>query len=268
MPSPETLPTQMSAPTTTSTLSAHAIAIGYPRRTLATEISFVVRCGDALAILGPNGSGKTSLFRTLLGLLPVKAGSVTIGGKDISQMSRTDIARQIAYVPQTTSGFSNFNVIEVVEMARAPHLAWYAQPGAQDRDIAMRVLAQLNIDDFAYREFAELSGGERQLVLVARALASDAKIILLDEPTASLDFGNRLMILDVIIKLKARGVAIIFTTHDPDQAFRICSSVTDRTMTISSTGETAIGATTSLLTKSALSTLYRVAESAIPAFNR
>ncbi|MEI6737067.1 MAG: ABC transporter ATP-binding protein [Pseudomonadota bacterium] len=257
----------MTTPATLPNLSADAITIGYPRRTLATDISFGINSGAALAILGPNGSGKTTLFRTLLGLLPVKAGNLTIGGRDISHMSPPDIARQIAYVPQITSGFFNFNVIEVLEMARAPHLAWYAKPGPHDREIAMRALAQLNIAEFAYREFAELSGGERQLVMVARALASEARIILLDEPTASLDFGNRLMILDTIVKLKHAGVAIIFATHDPDQAYRICGDSTDSTMTISRTGKFSIGASTNLLTKSALAALYGVAESAIPAFH-
>jgi iron complex transport system ATP-binding protein len=241
-------------------LSARDLSIGYPRRTLAGNISFTLNAGEAVAILGPNGSGKTTLFRTLLGLLPARAGQVLLADKIIAALTPAEIARHIAYVPQAAGGFFNFSVIEVVEMARAAHLAWYAQPGARDRAIAEQALAELNIADFADREFAELSGGERQLVMIARALASEAAILLLDEPTASLDYGNQFLILDEIAKLKARGVAILFTTHDPNQALRIA----DRTLTISRTGAVTIGNTHDLLTGTALAALYGLPIQLIP----
>ena len=154
----------------------------------------------------------------------------------------------------------NFNVIEMVEMARAPHLAWYARPSKLDRDLAWQALEKLNIARFAFREMAELSGGERQLVLIARALTAGAPILLLDEPTASLDFGNRLMIEDQLQRLKADGLTLVFTTHDPDQAWQLCGDATDRTLTIARDGQVAIGATRALLTAAALATLYGVAE--------
>ena len=185
-------------------LSARDLTIGYPRRTLAAHISFSLNAGEAVAILGPNGSGKTTLFRTLLGLLPALAGEVLLNDTPMGSLKPGAIARHIAYVPQAASGFFNFSVIEVVEMARAAHLAWYAQPGIKDHAIAQQALAELNIAHFANREFAELSGGERQLVMIARALASEARILLLDEPTASLDYGNQFLILDEIARLKTR----------------------------------------------------------------
>ncbi|MBL8522058.1 MAG: ABC transporter ATP-binding protein [Betaproteobacteria bacterium] len=237
-------------------LSAHALTIGYPTRELARDISFTLEPGSAMAILGPNGSGKTTLFRTLLGLLPARGGEVKLGAQAIAAMTPTDIARTIAYVPQATTGFFNFHVIEVVEMARAAHLAWYAQPGARDREIAMQALADLNIRHFATREFAELSGGERQLVLIARALASEARILLLDEPTASLDFGNQFLILDAISRLKNSGTAVIFTTHNPEHALRVCTGTADRTLTIARDGSIAYGPTAALLTGDALAALY------------
>ena len=241
-------------------LSARDLTIGYPRRTLAAHISFSLNAGEAVAILGPNGSGKTTLFRTLLGLLPALAGEVLLNDTPMGSLKPGAIARHIAYVPQAASGFFNFSVIEVVEMARAAHLAWYAQPGIKDHAIAQHALAELNIAHFANREFAELSGGERQLVMIARALASEARILLLDEPTASLDYGNQFLILDEIARLKTRGVAILFTTHDPNQALRIA----ERTLTISRAGAIDIGATRTVLTRDSLATLYDINVQLVP----
>jgi iron complex transport system ATP-binding protein len=234
------------------TLSTRSLAIGYPARLLARDISFTLNAGEAVAILGPNGSGKTTLFRTLLGLLPACGGSVHLGDQPIAQLTPPEIARVVAYVPQVATGFFAFSVIEVVEMARAAHLAWYAAPGPRDRAIARQALDELGMSAFADREFAELSGGERQLVMIARALASEAKILLLDEPTASLDFGNQFLILDEIARLKSRGVSVLFTTHNPDHALRIA----DRTLTLSREGEVAIGPTRERLTAATLAALY------------
>lgn len=242
-------------------LTAQSLSIGYAKRVLAHNITFAVKAGQSLAILGPNGSGKTTLFRTLLGLLPARGGEVRIADVALPALTVAMIAKRIAYVPQTTAGFSHFNVLEVVEMARAPHLAWYAQPGVRDHEIALAALSRLGIADFSKREYAELSGGERQLVMIARALTSEATCLLLDEPTASLDFGNRLMILDTLATLKAQGVAIIFTTHEPDQARRLCNNAGDQTLTISRDGEIHVGATADVLAPAALARLYGLPES-------
>jgi iron complex transport system ATP-binding protein len=235
-------------------LAAQNLGIGYAERVLALNISFTLAQGEVIAILGPNGSGKTTLFRTLLGLTPALHGNPMLGGQVISHLAPSIIARAVAYVPQVSASFANFSVIEVVLMARAPHLAWYASPAAADHAIAENALDELNISDFAEREFTELSGGERQLVMIARALASEAKILLMDEPTASLDFGNQFLLLDEIAKLKARGVAVIFTTHHPDHALRIA----DRTLTIARDGAVQIGATSAVLNATSLSALYGI----------
>lgn len=239
---------------------AQNLAIGFASRSLASDISFTLNEGEVIAILGPNGSGKTTLFRTILGLLPALNGAVLLGDQMISVLAPGAIARAVAYVPQVSASLANFSVIEVVLMARAPHLAWYASPGARDRAIAENALAELNIRDFAEREFTELSGGEQQLVMIARALASEAKILLMDEPTASLDFGNQFLLLDEIAKLKARGVAVIFTTHHPDHALRIA----DRTLTIARDGKVQIGATSAVLNAASLSALYGIEIDLVP----
>lgn len=235
-------------------LSAHHLAIGYAKRGIATDISLQLKAGEAVAVLGANGCGKTTLFRTLLGLLPALAGEVRLNGKPIAQLTAAEIARSIAYVPQAGNVFFNFSVLEVVEMARTPHLAWYTQPGNADRKIAGRALDELGMAALAGRTFATLSGGERQLVLIARALAAEAPVILLDEPTASLDFGNQFLILDEIAKLVARGRSVLFTTHNPDHAFRIAK----RTMTISREGNIHSGATAEILNSKSLTALYGI----------
>ncbi len=241
-------------------LTIDKLSIGYARRIVASDISLTINTGDAVAILGPNGSGKTTLFRTLLGLLAPRAGTVSLESQSIANMAPAEVARKIAYVPQTTSGFFHFNVLDVVQMARAPHLSWFAKPGSKDREIALNALDQVGMAAFVDRSFDELSGGERQLVMIARALASQTQCLLLDEPTASLDFGNRILVLNTLLSLKQRGMAILFTTHDPDHARYVCSSDADRTLTISREGRVTVGPTADALRPDALAALYGISE--------
>ena len=235
-------------------LTAHQLAIGYPKKIIASNISLQLNLGEAVAVIGPNGSGKTTLFRTLLGLLPALQGNVQLNGRSLVTLRPDEIARYVAYVPQVSASFFNFSVIEVVEMARAPHLAWYARPGAFDRKMSEQALDTLGILAFANRMFHALSGGEQQLVLIARALAAEAPTILLDEPTASLDFGNQFLILDAIAKLAEQGRSILFTTHNPEHALRVAS----RTLVISRHGKVEIAATDSILTSESLAALYGI----------
>jgi len=241
-----------------SLISLRDLAIGYPRRKIASGISIDIAAGQALAVLGPNGSGKTTLFRTVLGLLAPMAGRIELGGQAVAGMSAAEIAQRVAYVPQVGASLFNFSVIDVVEMARAPHLGWLRRPGPRDRQIALDALAQVSMTDFAERDFAELSGGERQLVLIARAVASEAKCLLLDEPTASLDFGNRLLVLNALVALKSRGVAVIFTTHDPEHAGQVCRGAIDRILTISRSGHVEIGTADDVMQPTMLAALYGI----------
>jgi iron complex transport system ATP-binding protein len=239
-------------------LNVDQLAVGFGARVVAREISFALHAGNAIAVLGPNGAGKTTLFRTLLGALPAIAGEVRVAGRLLGQLSITEMARRIAYVPQHVGGLQHFLVREVVEMARAPTLAWYAQPGKVERDAALNALNTLGISRLADALFAQLSGGERQLVLVARALCGGANCLLLDEPTASLDFGNRLHVQDALLTLKARGYALLFTTHEPTQARELASGYNDRTLAIARDGSATIDATGTATCVERLAALYGV----------
>ena len=200
-------------------LDVRDVAFGYRSRTVGRDVTFAVRHGETLALLGGNGAGKTTLFRTLLGFLPPQHGTIRIEGRALDTLRPHERARRLAYVPQHHVPGVGFSVLEMVLMGRASHLGTFSRPGARDRGIARDALASLRIEDLACRRIDELSGGERQLVMIARALAQQAPIVVLDEPTASLDFGNRARVLAEIDRLRGGGMTILFSTHEPDHAF-------------------------------------------------
>lgn len=201
------------------TLEARALGYGYPGRAVGRGLELALGAGDVLCVLGPNGGGKTTLFRTLLGLLPAQAGTILLDGGPIAHMPRPEIARRMGYVPQGHVAQFAFTVREAVLMGRTAHVGLFAAPGAADREAAERAIAALGIEALAGRAVNELSGGERQLAMIARALAQGARLLVLDEPTASLDFGNQVRVLREIRRLAALGYAVVFATHDPGQAF-------------------------------------------------
>ena len=207
------------------TLAAHALAYGYPGRAVGQGLELALGAGEVLCVLGPNGGGKTTLFRTLLGLLPAQAGEVLLDGRPLAQLPRPEVARRMGYVPQGHAAQFAFTVRESVLMGRTAHVGLFAAPGATDREAADRAIAALGIEALAERAVNELSGGERQLAMIARALAQGARLLVLDEPTASLDFGNQVRVLREIRRLASQGYAIVFATHDPGQAFLAASRV-------------------------------------------
>lgn len=200
-------------------LSVEGLSFGYPGRTVGRDVSFALKAGEVLCLLGPNGGGKTTLFKTVLGLLPAQAGRVSLDGQDIARWSRAQVARALAYVPQAHAAFFPFSVREVVLMGRASRLPPFASPGPSDHAAAEQALARLGIGHLAGRIYTEISGGERQMALIARALAGEPRILVMDEPTASLDFGNQARVLSQVRRLAARGIAVILSTHDPGHAF-------------------------------------------------
>ena len=194
------------------TIEALDLAIGYPGHEVGSGITLAAGAGAVLCLLGPNGSGKTTLFKTLLGLLPARGGRVLLAGQPITSLSRAEIARRVAYVPQAHAAPFAYPALEVVLMGRTAQLGLFAQPGEADHEAARAALARL---------YTRLSGGQRQLVLIARALAQETPVLVMDEPTASLDFGNQTLVLREIAGLAADGLTVILSTHDPDHAFAV-----------------------------------------------
>jgi iron complex transport system ATP-binding protein len=206
-------------------LEAHDLAYGYPERPVGAGISLSLGPGEVLCLLGPNGCGKTTLFKTLLGLLAPQGGRIFLGGADIAQLPRAEIARRVAYVPQAQAGIFPYSALDIVLMGRTAHARLFAGPTAEDRRFAQQALDDLGIGALAKQDVTRLSGGQRQLVIVARAMAQAAPLIIMDEPTASLDFGNQVVVLQKIRRLSECGIGILLSTHDPDHAFAVATRV-------------------------------------------
>jgi iron complex transport system ATP-binding protein len=206
-------------------LEARALGFGYPGKPVGRNVSFSLGAGEVLCLLGPNGSGKTTLFKTLLGLLPAQAGEVLIDATPLRRLARAEVATRIAYVPQAHVAHFPYTVLDMVTMGRTAHLGPFARPGAHDHAAAFDALKTLGIADLADADYTRISGGQRQLALIARALAQAAPLIVMDEPTASLDFGNQALVLREIRALAAQGYGIVLSTHDPDHAFACASAV-------------------------------------------
>jgi len=207
------------------TIAARALDFGYPGHVVGRGLDLSLQKGEVLCVLGPNGSGKSTLFRTMLGLLPALGGEVTIDGRSIGRMERGEIARAVAYVPQASSSYFDFTLAQMVLMGRTAHLGAFASPGERDRAAAAASLERMGIAALAARPVSGVSGGERQLALIARALASEAPALVMDEPTANLDFGNQARVLSQVAQLRDAGVSILLCTHDPDHAFQVADRV-------------------------------------------
>lgn len=204
------------------TLHAEGLRFAYPGgRPLLDDVSFDLAASEILCLLGPNGTGKTTLLRCLLGLERLHAGRVAVQGRDLAGLGPAETARLMAYVPQETAAVFPFLARDVVLMGRNPHLGFMAGPTETDHRAAQDALARLGIAHLGSRRFHELSGGERQMVLVARALAQGSRVLVMDEPCSGLDLGNQVRILGVIRDLARDGYAVLLTSHLPDHAFQL-----------------------------------------------
>ena len=199
-------------------LSLRQATCGYAGQAIQSDLDLEIHAGQILSLLGPNGVGKTTLFKTLLGFLPLLAGQLLIAGRALTDWQRPALAQVIGYVPQAHNPPFPYRVRQVVVMGRTAHLGLFGAPSRRDHALADAALAELGITALADRIYTQLSGGEQQLVLIARALVQQPRLLLLDEPTASLDFGNQVRVLEQILALARRGIAIVMTTHAPDHA--------------------------------------------------
>jgi iron complex transport system ATP-binding protein len=201
------------------TLEFHNATLGYPDKTVLSNVNLELNTGVTTCLLGKNGAGKTTLFKSLLGVLPLLKGEIWLDGKNISRWNRRDYARVIAYVPQARSLPFPFTVFDVVLFGRTAHLSRFASPRRRDRQIAAECLEKLQISHLRKRVFTQLSGGEQQMVIVARALAQQPSFLVMDEPTSSLDFGNQVKIITQVNELKNESLGVLMATHSPDHAF-------------------------------------------------
>ncbi len=205
-------------------LEARDVDCGYQKgKPLLRYINFSVETGKACCILGPNGCGKSTLFKTLLGIQPALAGTVSIDGDDISKWSATKLASTMAYVSQSHTPPFPYQVKDVVMLGRVNKVGYLGQPTRNDYLIAENAMIDMGIYELRDKVYTEISGGELQLVMIARALAQEPKFLILDEPTAALDYGNVVRVIDKVRSLTERGLGVIMTTHSPDHAF-MCSS--------------------------------------------
>jgi len=235
-------------------LRAERLAFGFPGRTVGEGIDFTLAPGEVLCLLGPNGGGKTTLIRTLLGLLAPHAGSIHLNQTPLQDLNRSEIARTVGYVPQAHAGAFAYSVRDMVLMGRTAHMNLFAAPSAQDRNAATQAIETLGIATLADRAFTEISGGERQLALVARALAQAPQVLVMDEPTSSLDFGNQVRVLGHVRRLAAQGIAVLMSSHQPDQALQ-CA---DRALLLAEGKAIALGAPREVVTPASLKRLYGV----------
>ena len=234
------------------TLAARALDFGFADHVVGRGLACALEAGEVVCLLGPNGSGKSTLMRTLLGLQARLGGEVTLDGRDLASWGAAERARRLAWVPQAADSYFDFSLREMVEMGRTAHRGVFASPAARDREIAAAALGRLGIAPLADRPIHAVSGGERQLALIARALATEAAYVVMDEPTANLDYGNQARVLEEISRIKEAGIGVLVSTHHPEHAFRIA----DRALLLRAGQVVAAGPTEATLTGDALSALY------------
>ena len=195
------------------------VTCGYHSIDVLCDINLVFKTGEFWCILGANGIGKTTLFKSLLGFIELKSGEILIYKQNAKRLSTKEIANYISYVPQAKSYSLQYSVLDIVLMGRANHIRKFSPPTEKDYAIAREMLEKLGIGNLSNSMYSEISGGEQQIVLIARALAQEAKFIIMDEPASNLDFENQKKILDVMKALASKDAGIIMSSHSPDHAF-------------------------------------------------
>ncbi len=194
------------------------VTCGYGRHAVLRGLSATIPDGRVTCLLGRNGVGKSTLFKSILGVQPLLDGLITVGEQRVHEISRIELAQLLAYVPQSQQNPFAFSVLDVVVMGRTARLGRFGSPGRGDHRKALDALDAIGALHLADKSFAQLSGGERQLTMIARALVQEPAFMMLDEPTSSLDFGNQVRVLTEIRRLADAGMGVVMTTHTPDHA--------------------------------------------------
>lgn len=242
-------------------MTLNNVAIGYHHTAIIDGINLSLPEKEITCLLGANGCGKTTLMRTILGLLPAIHGDILLNNQSIKSLKQRDIAKVIAYVPQAHDTPFTFTVLDMVMMGLTPHISLFSVPGDAEKHQALQQLERLNIPHLANRLYSTLSGGEKQLVLIARALIQKPLLLIMDEPAASLDFGNQIRLLEQIEKLKAHGMTVLMSTHHPQHA----AAIADNVILLDKQQKARQGLSKSMLTLTNLAALYNVDEQSIQA---
>ena len=208
------------------------VSFSYPslERRVLGGVSLKVTEGEVLSILGRNGSGKSTLLNCMLGILKPQSGEIRLSGKNLRNMTEREIAAIVGFVPQNHVPAFGYTVFDFVQMGCASRIGLFSHPSRKEREDTLAVLSEMGIEQFSDRPYTELSGGEMQQAVIARAIVSRPRIVLFDEPTAHLDFGNQLRVLRLIKSLSEKGFAVVITTHNPDHAMLLggCAAILDR----------------------------------------
>jgi len=242
-------------------LEIQSLYVGYGSRLVLRDVKFVVGRGEIVALIGPNGAGKTTLMRAVSGVLKPKSGIVRVLGRDLAQLSAAQRAQFLSVVPQARDLPEDFTVWQTILLGRTPYLGWLGQMSSQDRDRASWALKRVHLQELAQRHIGELSGGEQQRVLLARALAQDTPILLLDEPTSHLDLHHQSILLNLIQELaREKKLAVLMVLHD----LNLAALYADRVALMVDGRLRTIGRPDEVLTSTNLVGAYKVPVHVIP----
>lgn len=224
------------------------------KNNILDDISFEVNKGDVLSVIGPNGAGKTTLFKCLLGQLAPSNGKITIEGEDISQISVRSLAKKIAYIPQLGTETFDYSVADTILMGTVASLPLLSVPGKEQYSAVKAALDLVGIEKLSDRKMSQLSGGEKQLVYIARALAQRAKILVMDEPTSALDYGNQIKVMNTVKNLAKDGYTILISMHNPKAAIKYST----KTLAIMNHKVKAFGTSNEVITEDFINELYGI----------
>lgn len=225
---------------------------GNDERKVLDNASLTLSEGEVLCILGPNGAGKTTLLNCMAGLLKPQSGSINLCGKSLEEMSSKEIAKSVGYVPQLHTPSFDYRVLDFVLMGVAPHTGVFSRPSQEDEQFCLDVLKSMKLEHLAHKSYMEISGGERQQLLIARAIVQRPKAILFDEPTAHLDYGNQHRVLKRVRQMADEGYSVIITTHNPDHALLLG----DKAAVVDKYGKITQGDSKDILTEENLCRVY------------